>query len=349
LEGVTAVPTALVRRHVTLLVALLAAAAALAAVPIPARAGLAAPVTLAPGDTEGGTPTLREQLDSASRGYLDAKNKLNASKKRRAELDTVLAKLEAERAGRSATVTELAGRAYRLGRLGPISALLDSSSTDAFVDRATSLTALASSENRQVDALTQSRDRIARAKAAIDAAVAAQEKQVAVMAVRKKQAERALATVGGSSSGGFTGGSATAKPAPRNPDGSWPAESCSVNDPTTSGCITPRMLHAYQQARAAGFTHYTSCYRSGGSGEHPKGRACDFAADKNGFGGAATGDSRTYGNNLAAYFVRNADRLAVLYVIWYRQIWLPSSGWRSYSGSGDPASEHTNHVHLSVY
>ena len=71
-----------------------------------------------------------------------------------------------------------------------------------------------------------------------------------------------------------------------------------------------------------------SCHRSGGSGEHPKGRACDFAAQKGGFGGDATGGDRTYGNNLAAYFLRNADRLGVLYVIWYRQIWLPSSGWQ---------------------
>jgi hypothetical protein len=38
----------------------------------------------------------------------------------------------------------------------------------------------------------------------------------------------------------------------------------------------------------------------------------------------------------------------VLYVIWFREIWLPSSGWRSYSGSGSPSAEHTDHVHLSV-
>ena len=74
-----------------------------------------------------------------------------------------------------------------------------------------------------------------------------------------------------------------------------------------------------------------------------------FAAQKGGFGGDATGGDRTYGNNLAAFYVRNADRLAVLYVIWYRQIWLPSSGCKSYSGAnGDPSSDHTNHVHLSI-
>jgi hypothetical protein len=63
----------------------------------------------------------------------------------------------------------------------------------------------------------------------------------------------------------------------------------------------------------------------------------------------ATGGDRTYGDNLAAYFVRNADRLGVMYVIWFQRIWLPSSGWRAYTrGNGDAASEHQNHVHLSV-
>jgi peptidoglycan DL-endopeptidase CwlO len=39
----------------------------------------------------------------------------------------------------------------------------------------------------------------------------------------------------------------------------------------------------------------------------------------------------------------------VQYVIWYRQIWLPSSGWKSYTRAyGDPSSDHTNHVHLSM-
>ena len=43
----------------------------------------------------------------------------------------------------------------------------------------------------------------------------------------------ALAEVSSGSSDGFSGGSSTsAKPAPRNSDGSWPSESCSVNDPT---------------------------------------------------------------------------------------------------------------------
>jgi hypothetical protein len=209
---------------------------------------------------------------------------------------------------------------------------------------------MAGNENRQIRELTSARERVTSARAAIEIELAEQRKAMTTMSQRKQQAERALLAVGGQATGGFVNAnSPLAKPAPRNPDGSWPTERCTVNDPTTSGCITPRLLHAYQETKAAGFNHYVSCYRSGGSGEHPKGRACDWAAAKSGFGGVATGADRTYGNNLAAFYIRNANRLGVLYVIWYRQIWIPSSGWRAYHGGGDPASDHTNHVHLSVY
>ncbi|HEY0697085.1 MAG TPA: hypothetical protein VGD43_04675, partial [Micromonospora sp.] len=251
----------------------------------------------------------------------------------------------------TAEVGAIAAESYRIGRLSPITMLLNSANPEDFLDRAAGLDLLAQLDSRKLRELIEVREGVNRAKLAIDAAVNEQKRQLAVLARKKRDAERALAEVGGQSSGGFTStGSATARPAPRNPDGSWPSESCSVNDPTTSGCITPRMLNAYNQARSAGFRRYTKCWRQQSSGEHPKGRACDFSSNESTFlTSAATGDDRTYGNNLAAYFVRNASRLGVLYVIWYRQIWLPNTGWRSYSGSGSASAEHTNHVHLSVY
>ncbi|MDG4756698.1 hypothetical protein [Micromonospora sp. WMMD710] len=310
------------------------------------------------GDEEGGTPALRAQLEAASKGYLDAKRALDTSLQRQQQLTTQLKTTEAELNVRSGKVGEIAGLAYRTGRLGAMSALLNSNTPEGFMDRAAALDAVAANEDRVLRDLLTTRDEATRTRVALDGEIREQRKQVAVMAKRKEQAERALTvattpkpqtTADTGSNRGTSSANATA--APRNSDGSWPSESCSINDPTpASGCITPRTLHALNQAKAAGFTHYVSCHRSGGSGEHPKGRACDFAAAKGGFGGDATGADKTYGNNLAAYFIRNADRLAVLYVIWYRQIWLPSSGWRSYSGAGgDPASDHTNHVHLSVY
>jgi hypothetical protein len=144
-------------------------------------------------------------------------------------------------------------------------------------------------------------------------------------------------------------GSDGGAPEPESYNGSGD-EGCTEDDPTTSGCLTPRTLHMYNETKEAGFDHYVSCYRSGGSGEHPLGRACDWAADESGFQDEdATGDDKTYGDQLAAWYVNNADTLEVEYVIWYNEFWSPSSGWKSYTGgNGDPASDHTNHVHVSM-
>lgn len=307
-------------------------------------------------DPEGGTPALRAELEAASKGYLDAKQALTESVQRQQQLTAKLKTAKTEQAERTELVEQIADQAYRTGPLRTASVLLDNTSTANFLDRVATLEAMAANENRALHELQQTQEQIAQDTRAGEAEIIEQRKQEALMAKRKQQAEQALAVANEQASAAAaatntTQNSTQAAPAPRNPDGSWPAETCSVNDPTPAdGCITPRTLHALNEAKAAGFTRYVSCYRPGSSGEHPKGRACDFAAQQDGFGGDATGDDRTYGNNLAAFLVGNADQLAVLYVIWYRQIWLPSSGWKSYSGAaGDPSSDHTNHVHLSVY
>jgi hypothetical protein len=332
-------------RGVALLVALVAATVVSVGAPVVPTAAVA----VTPPD-EGDNKKLRDALEAASKGHLEAKAKLENSKKRQRALNQELRRLEEQLAALTVEVNAVAAQSYRLGRLGPVSVLLNSASPEEFLERAARLDLIAQRDGRHLRALAEAQEQAARAKAAIDYEVAEQEKQLAIMAKRKQEAERALAAVSSGSSGGFINpNSPLAKPAPRNSDGSWPSESCTVDDPTTSGCITPRTLHALNQAKAAGFKRYVSCYRSGGSGEHPKGRACDFSAATGGFEDVhATGGDKTYGDNLASFFVKNADRLGVLYVIWYRQIWMPGTGWRSYDGGSSPAGAHTNHVHVSI-
>ncbi|GAA4687456.1 hypothetical protein Prum_035480 [Phytohabitans rumicis] len=307
---------------------------------------LAAPNT----DDEGGTKTLRAALEAAAKGHVEAKAKLDNSKKRQLELSLELRRVEDELAVVSNQVAALAAQSYRIGRLTPVAMLLNSASPDDFMERASALDVLAQRDGTAMRRLTEAREAVTRTKAAIDNEVREQAKQVAIMAKKKQDAERALGAANGNAAGGFVdANSALAKPAPRNSDGSWPTEKCIVDDPTTSGCITARTLHAFNQARANNFKRYASCHRSGGGGEHPKGRACDFAAATGGFENVnATGDDKEYGDRLAAFFVKNASRLGVMYVIWYREIWMPGTGWESYSGSGGPAATHTNHVHLSM-
>jgi hypothetical protein len=298
-------------------------------------------------DGEGGSKSLIQQLEAASKGYVEAKEALEKSRKRQAQLAGLIKQLDTELGPRQQALDELAGRAYRVGRLGPVKALLTASSTGSLLDRAETLETVAVEQDRALRDLKATRTKQAQAKTAVDAAVREQQTQLTVMAKRKAQAENALkaANQGQDAEAPSGGGSSSAR-ASAGPGGSG---GCTVNDPTTSGCITPRMAHALSEAKEDGFTRFVACFRQQNSGEHPKGRACDFAADKSGFGGDATGASRDYGDRLAKYFVSNADPLGVLYVIWYRRIWLPSSGWKSYSGAGgDPSSDHTNHVHLSV-
>lgn len=316
----------------------------------PAGPAVADPADPSSIDHGGDSPTLKDLLESTSRGFLEAQAALDASRKQQADLTTKLRQAETELPALTREVNDIAAAAYRLNRGGTASALLESRSPDTLLTGAAMLELITQRQDRRIRELTNLRKRLATGKAQIDAETAKQQEQVAKLGQEKRDAEKALAAVGGQATGGFVSvNSPVAKPAPRNANGTWPSESCIVDDPTTSGCLTARTLNAMQQAKGVGFNHFVACFRTGDRFEHPKGRACDFAAAPNGFGGVAAGADRTYGNNLAAYFVRNANALGVLYVIWFRQIWMPATGWRAYtSGGSDPSSSHTNHVHLSV-
>jgi hypothetical protein len=301
---------------------------------------------------EGSNKALQDALEAASTGHVEAKNKLENSKKRQAELEEKRKQSESVLQNINGQIGDIANRSYRTGRATVFALVLSANSSDDFLAKMTQLDAMAQVDSRKLARHAKALQDVQDEKIAIDREVDEQAKQEFQMAKKVQDAEKALKKVGG---GGKTGGfvspnSPEAKPAPKNDDGSWPKESCNVEDPTpASGCITPRTLHALNEARANGFGRYASCHRSGGGGEHPKGRACDFAAAAGGFEDVnASGGDKQYGDNLAAFFVSNASRLGVMYVIWYRQVWMPGKGWSAYSGSGGPAETHTNHVHLSM-
>lgn len=331
-----------VRRRLALLVAVAVGVGLLSQGAVPARAD--------PAGSEGGNATLQQQLDAAARGYNDAKGRLDAAKARQAELETQAQQTGVQLADVTQQVQKAAITAYKSGPLSGLNVVLDATSSGDFLDRATVLQAQIQRDNDALHRLRTLQAQHDQQRTAIDTEITTQQAQLAVMDKRRKDAQAALeAAGGGGATSGPSGGTASATPSPRNPDGTWPKESCSVPDPTTSGCLTPRTLHAYQEVRKAGFTHYTACFRQESSGEHPLGRACDFSANASTFvNAAATGSDKAYGDQLAAWLLANSDRLAVLYVIWYGRIWLPSSGWRAYHGDGTPAGDHMNHVHLSV-
>jgi peptidoglycan DL-endopeptidase CwlO len=312
----------------------------------------AAPALADPGtDDEGGTQKLREQLEAAARGYYDAKTTLAASEARQAEIQERLRNSELALARLTAEVGTMAAARYKGSQIGILNGLITGEGDPAtMLQGAAVADYLVWKDDTYLRLYRTTKEEAEKQQGQLDAELQLQAKQVADLDAAKREAEKALASVGGMVSAGFQGTSSAAQPAPRNADGSYPREGCTITDPTgTGGCLTPRMYHTLNEARLAGFNHYVSCWRSGDWGEHPQGRACDFAADPGSFGGVAVGDSRDYGNRLATWAINNSDALGVLYVIWFRQIWFPGSGWRAYTaGGGDPASDHTNHVHISI-
>jgi peptidoglycan DL-endopeptidase CwlO len=306
----------------------------------------------APSGDEGSTPKLREALSAATQAYNDAKGRLDASVQRQAALTEQIKNADTQLQLLAGTIGQIVTQAYRGSRTTRTTAMvLESGSSSDMLDSTTLMKYITRRDDRRIREYSASRKNLGAQQSALAEEIKVQQQQAATMDAKRKEAQTALNNAGAGQSGsGVAPGQANAAPAPRNPDGSWPKESCSQSDPTNPGaCLTPRTLHAYNQARAAGYTRYTHCFRNASSGEHPLGRACDFSSAVSTFSESrATGGDKTYGDNLASWLIGNVNTLGVMYIIWYKQIWMPGSGWKSYTGDGTVAGDHYNHVHLSV-
>ncbi|WP_433389429.1 coiled-coil domain-containing protein [Micromonospora sp. KLBMP9576] len=336
--------TAPLRRWLTPVVAVFAALAVLAG-PLPAAAAPTPPQPSGHGDDE---PKLLDDLiEARNRAYVQSQAKLKKSEKRQRELALEVGRAQAELALLAPQVNEIAAQSYRTGRIGAVSMLLDTANPDSFVRRAAALDELNLVNSKKLAEVNAVKARAEQAKLAADAEVREQQKLRNELARGKREAEKALALVGGR---GLTGGkvvaeSPVARQAPgRTADGDWKPQGCTESDPTTAGCVTARTLHMYKEVKRAGFDRFVGCHRTGGPYEHPKGRACDWSLQNRGFAPWHNDDTYRYGNDLTAFLVRNAELLGIYYVIWNRQIWFPATGWKSYSGP----SNHTDHVHVSL-
>jgi len=92
------------------------------------------------------------------------------------------------------------------------------------------------------------------------------------------------------------------------------------------------------------------CYRPGGDGEHPLGRACDFMLSSGGVMPAAPSIRKGY--DIAAWAQANASRLGIMYIIYRQRIWdvrMASSGWVPMENRGSITANHYDHVHISVF
>ena len=261
---------------------------------------------------------------------------------RQKQLATQLKTIEVELDRRSGKVGEIAGVAYRTGRLGAMSALLNSDSPEGFMDRAAALDAVAANEDRVLRDLLSSKDQANRTRVALDGEITEQRKQVAVMAKRKEQAERALTVATtpkpqtsrrhrlqpGHLQRQREGRAAQLRrllalrvvqrqrpdPGQRLHHPAHPARA----QPGQGGRLHPVRLAATAPAAPANT-------RRAGPATSPPRRAASAGTPP-----AATRRTATTWPRTSSATPTGS---AVLYVIWYRQIWLPSSGWKSYSGA----------------
>ncbi len=79
--------------------------------------------------------------------------------------------------------------------------------------------------------------------------------------------------------------------------------------------------------------------------DHPSGRAIDIMMP-NGGGGSDV----ALGNEIAAYFMKNAKEYGVHYIIWRQRMWKSSSKpgeWRGLTNRGSATANHFDHIHIS--
>ncbi|MFG3438419.1 coiled-coil domain-containing protein [Nonomuraea sp. NPDC047897] len=134
-------------------------------------------------------------------------------------------------------------------------------------------------------------------------------------------------------------------PGVRRSDGTWVPQL-----PDGADHITPRMrlVRTLIQERFD-VPFGIGCYRQiQDGGEHPLGRACDFMLSRGGAMPSAAEVER--GDEIAEWAVKNARRLAIMYVIYRQRIWHVRTGtWRTMSDRGGATANHYDHPHISVY
>ncbi|WP_433327526.1 hypothetical protein [Spirillospora sp. CA-294931] len=130
--------------------------------------------------------------------------------------------------------------------------------------------------------------------------------------------------------------------------GNWPVGAECSGSAFTPERITRRMECVRDQIKKLFIVpRGIGCFRTGGSGEHPKGRACDFMIST----GAPTPQEAQLGYDISNYAQKNAARLGIYYIIYRQHIWnafRANEGWRLMEDRGSITQNHFDHPHISV-
>ncbi len=91
-------------------------------------------------------------------------------------------------------------------------------------------------------------------------------------------------------------------------------------------------------------------YRPDALPDHPSGRALDLMLPE---GCSTEPKNAKLGDAIAIFFMQNAGKLDVQYIIWNQKIWIagseaiPPTEWRGMSSRGSCTANHVDHVHVS--
>lgn len=152
-----------------------------------------------PASAEPSAAEVQQRIQQASIGLekiVEEYNKLNeylkASRAAATEAAARLGPLQAELDAARASVGELAARAYMTGELSAVSALLDSGSTGALVNRLATLDQISRAQQQEVTQVTSVKAKVAEEKRRLDALVAQQSTHQRDLAAKRLKIEKDL-------------------------------------------------------------------------------------------------------------------------------------------------------------
>ncbi|WP_219471526.1 coiled-coil domain-containing protein [Nonomuraea rhizosphaerae] len=295
----------------------------------------ATPATAAPKPSEAKLRAELKQLDKKVDQLIESYNlkrvELSKAKQAAASAKERLAAAETKLATAEKRVAEIARLRYQNGNLSLPSLMLPTDSASAAVleqitaEQQAAVQVVADARNEKKQAVTDAT--ALETKIRDEAANVAKQRddaQDVIKDIRKKLQDLVPFGPG------------------RRSDGSWAPELPSGEDN-----ITPRMrIIRAQIEKNFALPFPVGCFRSGGGGEHPLGRACDFMMSTGGAMPSALNNA--LGDRVADWALANKDKLGVKYVIWKQRINL-GSGWRAMSNRGSITENHFDHVHISMY
>ncbi|GAA3069871.1 coiled-coil domain-containing protein [Streptosporangium carneum] len=236
----------------------------------------------------------------------------------------------------------LAAQRYRSGGLGTLPALMGGTDPATMLNHMALTEQIVNEQDARLqgfaevrdafrDARSAAQERAAELRASLEKLDAQKKRTTALIARIKDRIDRIYPT-----------------PGLRRADGTWVPQL-----PGGPDNITPRTRLVRQLIAQRFGPHFgIGCYRVdggiAGGGEHPLGRACDFMLSQGGSMPSAAETAR--GDEIAAWAIKNAQRLGIMYIIYRQRIWHVRSGsWRMMSNRGGVTANHYDHVHISMY